>query len=80
MEIFILGLSSICVSFFSYVFVSQLFNRSVKFPESIPVVGLRKEWFKTTRASFRQLSDGMRTLADGYRQVTQHHERSLEFN
>lgn len=36
---------------------------------SIPVVGLRNEWFKVTRASFRQLTHGVTTLMDGYRQV-----------
>lgn len=69
MEIFRLLVLSFCISFFSYLFVSQLLSQPVKFPESIPVVGLRKQWFKTTRASYRQLTDGIRTQAEGYRQV-----------
>ena len=51
-----------------------LFCRSVAFPESIPVVGIRKQVFKSARASFRQLTDGIAVLSSGYRQVssTQH--------
>lgn len=81
METFSLWVSSLCVSFFSFFFVSQLFSHSVKFPESIPVVGLRTQWFKSTRASFRQLTDGIRTLAEGYRQViNQNNEGFMTFS
>lgn len=52
-----------------YIFIDQLLDHSVTFPESIPVVGLRRELLKTVRASIRQLTDGVRTLLDGYRQV-----------
>ena len=69
MEIFHLWLSSFCLCIFSYFFVSHLFDCSVKFPESIAVVALRKQWFPIIRASFRQLTDGMKTLTEGYRQV-----------
>lgn len=59
-----------------YVLVSDISgwvsgNRSVRTAEcnSIPVVGLRNEWFQATRASLRQLTHGVTTLMDGYRQV-----------
>ncbi|PYH94739.1 cytochrome P450 [Aspergillus ellipticus CBS 707.79] len=42
------------------------------FAESIPVVGLRNEVFKTARASFRQLLNGLKTITDGYREFSRH--------
>lgn len=54
---------------FSYAFVSQLLHHSVTFPESIPVVGVRKQAFKRLRASFRQLTHGIKTLSEGYSKV-----------
>lgn len=76
---FILWLAVPLVCLSSYLFVSEFYNPSVTFAESIPVVGLRKQSFKTVRASFRQLTDGMRTLLDGYRQVfsTRHNIQQL---
>ena len=40
-------------------------------PATIPWVGLRKEVFKTARASFRQVKGSLITLAEGYRKVSQ---------
>lgn len=40
-----------------------------RFPESLPSVGFRKEIFGRSRASFRQILGGSRTLAEGYEQV-----------
>lgn len=74
METFTLWLALLCAFVLSCLLISRLRSHSVEFPESIPVVGLREEVFKTTRASFRQLTDGIRTLSEGYHQVpsTQH--------
>lgn len=69
MELFNLCLGPSFVFLFLYLFVSRLLDRPVDFPESIPVVGLRRQLFKKTRASFRRLTDGIKTLSDGYRQV-----------
>ena len=40
------------------------------FPESVPVSGLRKEWFGLVRASLRQLTAGVSTLMDGYQKYS----------
>lgn len=68
--------ASFCTLWALYVLVSDFFGRaSLDRParaaasDSIPVVGLRNEWFKVTRASLRQLTHGVTTLMDGYRQV-----------
>ena len=60
-----------------YVFATDLLSRvsdnssaqKTAASNPIPVVGLRDEWFQVTRASFRQLTRGVTTLMDGYRQV-----------
>lgn len=43
---------------------------AVEYPTSIPLVGTRKEWFRSARASFRQLRNGITTLSAGYSQVS----------
>lgn len=50
--------------------LSHVLHDSVEYPLSIPVVGTRKEWFKSARASFRQLTNGIMTLSAGYSQVS----------
>ena len=40
-----------------------------RLPQSLPIVGFRKELFGRSRASFRQILGSSRTLAEGYEQV-----------
>lgn len=46
--------------------LNHLLDDSVTYPVSIPVVGTRKELFRSARASFRQLTNGITTLTTGY--------------
>ncbi|KAI3396064.1 hypothetical protein diail_481 [Diaporthe ilicicola] len=78
MEFFVVYLCSFFIIWAIFVFVSDFLNRNSenessrpapsKRIEQIPVVGLRDEWFQVTRASLRQLTHGVTTLLDGYRQ------------
>lgn len=58
---------------FVYGFTSALdllFRHDATFPKSVPVVGVRNEVLTTARASLRQLTNGISTLLEGYRQAS----------
>ena len=71
MEISILIQGSLLL-LLSYAFTSalKLLSHPVKFPKTIPVVGVRKQILSITRASLRQLTNGITTLLDGYHQAS----------
>lgn len=52
-----------------YIFVRLLSKDPAAFSKDIPIIGLRNEVLRGVRASFRQLTDGMSTLMEGYRKV-----------
>ena len=59
--------------------VSAFLSRFWKFsqlPDTLPWAGVRKEAFSGTRASFRQLTGSLQTLAEGYTKVRCPHDRS----
>lgn len=45
-------------------------SNNTGFPPQFPIIGVRKEVFSVARASLRQLTGGIKTLLEGYRQVT----------
>ncbi|XXH04100.1 hypothetical protein Hte_010511 [Hypoxylon texense] len=49
-----------------YIFVLLVSKDPAAFPKEIPISGLRNEILRVTRASLRQLTDGMSTLLEGY--------------
>lgn len=52
-----------------FVVLSKLLRHPVKFPESVPVIGPRKQALSIARASIRQITGGIKTLLDGYVKV-----------
>ncbi|KAI4221182.1 MAG: hypothetical protein L6R36_007082 [Xanthoria steineri] len=60
-------LAAALIYVFLHFVVQQLLCKSVTYPTSIPIVGIRQEWFSSARASFRQLTDGISTLSTGYK-------------
>ena len=52
--------------------LKRLLRPPVTFPSSIPIVGVRKQFLSTARASLRQLTNGITTLLEGYRKVPRH--------
>ncbi|KAK4151733.1 cytochrome P450 [Chaetomidium leptoderma] len=52
--------------------LQYLFRQEISFPKHVPVVGVRDEMFSVARASCRQLTNGMTTLLEGYRNHAQH--------
>lgn len=60
---------AVFVFLFLQLVVTHFLHRPVKYPNSIPIVGTREQWFKSARASFRQLTNGIATLSAGYSQV-----------
>ncbi|MCJ1251308.1 hypothetical protein MMC30_008540 [Trapelia coarctata] len=56
---------------FTYA-LKRVLRHSAIFPEYVPIVGVRKQVLSIPRASFRQLTNGITTLLDGYHQFAQH--------
>ena len=68
----LLGLELLLLISLAYLF--PLFHRWISsdtIPATTPWVGLREEVFKTARASFRQVTNSLQTLAEGYTKVSQ---------
>ncbi|KAI0413446.1 cytochrome P450 [Xylaria grammica] len=60
------------VSYGLFALLYKLLLHPVNFPKSVPVVGPRKQALSILRASFRQITGGIRTLLDGYGKHGQH--------
>lgn len=50
-------------------FILPLWERNIHFTDELNWAGLRKESFRTVRASFRQLLNSAITLKEGYSKV-----------
>uniref|UniRef100_P9WEH0 Cytochrome P450 monooxygenase fsoD n=1 Tax=Humicola fuscoatra TaxID=112175 RepID=FSOD_HUMFU len=73
-------LAAVSIGLFFYVgaraVLKCLFPRQTSFPKHVPVVGVRDEMLSITRASLRQLTNGITTLLDGY---SKHGQRNRPF-
>ena len=58
----------VCLVFFGSFLHRWLY--SVKLETNLPMVGVREEFFKTFRASVRQISHSLETLSHGYTMVS----------
>ncbi|KAI1382458.1 cytochrome P450 [Hypoxylon crocopeplum] len=66
-DICLIALPLVCLA---YLVATTLSNNSSVLPENVPISGLRNELFKVTRVSFRQLTNGVSTLLDGYKKYS----------
>ncbi|KAL8823103.1 MAG: hypothetical protein Q9191_006174 [Dirinaria sp. TL-2023a] len=64
--------SLLLLVFYRFTSTLKLLRNQVTFPETIPIVGVQKQFLSIARASLRQLTNGITTLLDGYSQYAQH--------
>ena len=69
LSLLVRGLLSVLFVYGLVSVARQLLKHAVIFPETIAIVGVRKEFFSIARASLRQLTGGITTLLSGYSQV-----------